>query len=103
MLVKVLLQPSTGWNVELGPGEQPFMFPSKAQAIQFAIAWAEQHEPCEVRLYGSLGDLERTIHFPNGGHRRLPGSDRRRRQIHITFPDRRRQDRRLELSIPQPA
>jgi hypothetical protein len=103
MLVKVLLQPATGWNVELNPGEQPFMFPTKAQAIQFAIAWGEQHEPCEVRIYGSLGDLERTIGFPNGGHRHRSGPDRRRRQVQISFPDRRRQDRRLPFALPQPA
>jgi len=97
MLVKVLLQPATGWNVELSPGEQPFAFPSKAQAIQFAIAWAEHHQPCEVRIYGSLGDLERSMIFPNGSHRRLLGSDRRRRQVQIPFPDRRRQERRVQV------
>ena len=97
MIVKVFSAPSAGWIVELEDGGQPFPFPTKAQAISFAIAWAEQHEPCEVRLYGSLGDMERQLAFPNGGYRRQPGADRRRRQVAIAFPDRRRQERRAQI------
>ena len=73
-----------------------FVFPTKAQAISFAVAWAEDHPPCEVRVYGSVGDLERSMTFPDSGYRRLPASDRRRIQVPITFPDRRRQERRAQ-------
>jgi len=95
-MVKISPLPATGWRVELSPGEQPFLFPTKGQAISFAVAWAENHPPCEVRLYGSVGDLERSMTFPDGGYRRLPAADRRRIQVDIAFPDRRRQERRAQ-------
>jgi hypothetical protein len=94
MMVKILPLPSAGWRVELSPGSQPFVFPTKAQAVAFAITWAENHPPCGIRVYSRTGDLERTMTFPNGTHRRVPGSDRRRVQIDIPFPDRRRGERR---------
>lgn len=96
MQVKVYLSPTTGWLVELSPGGNPFPFPTKAQAITFAIAWGEQRQPCEVRLYGSLGDLDRILKLPNGGYRRGDVRDRRQAQIAISFPDRRRQERRVQ-------
>jgi hypothetical protein len=97
-MVKVLPFASTGWRVELSPGEQPFLFPSKGQAITFALAWAETSiQPCEVGVYGRTGDLERGMTFPNGNYRRPAGSDRRRTQADIAFPDRRRQDRRTQV------
>jgi hypothetical protein len=96
-MVRVFPDLSSGWLVELGSGEQPFSLPTKAQAIWFAIAWAENHAPCQVRVYGSLGELERSLAFPNGGHRRWPSSDRRKKQIEIGFPDRRRQARRAQV------
>ena len=78
MQVKVYPLPAAGWLVELSSGGHPFAFPTKAQAITFAIAWGEQRQPCEVRLYGSLGDLDRLVRLPNGGYRRGEGRDRRR-------------------------
>ena len=94
VMVKVLPSPPIGWRVELSVGELPFMFPTKAQAISFAIAWAEHHQPGEVCVYGPIGELERKMTFPNGNYRRGPKTDRRRIQIRIPFPNRRREERR---------
>jgi len=93
-VVKVLPLPSAGWRVELSPGEQPFLFPTKAQAILFALAWADAHQPCEVRVYASNGEPERSMTYPNGNYRHPPRSDRRRVQVDIPFRDRRHQERR---------
>jgi hypothetical protein len=96
-MVKVLPFASTGWCVELSPGEQPFPFPTKGQAITFALTWAETSvQPCEVGVYGRTGDLERSMTFPNGNYRRPAGSDRRRMQVDIPFRDRRQQERRTQ-------
>lgn len=95
-VVKVLPLPSTGWQVELSPGEQPFLFPTKAQAISFALAWADSHQPCEVLVLGPIGEPERSMTFPNGNYRRAPRSDRRRMQVDIPFRDRRQQERRAQ-------
>ena len=94
--VHVLPLPPTGWRVELSPGEQPFLFPTKGQAISFALAWADSHQPCEVRVYGRVGELERSMPFPNGNYRRAHRADRRRMQVDIPFPDRRYQERRTQ-------
>ena len=95
-VVKVLPLPSTDWQVELSPGEQPFLFPTKAQAILFALAWADSHQPCEVRVHGSVGKPERSMTFPDGNYRRGPRADRRRMQVDIPFRDRRHQERRAQ-------
>lgn len=95
-VVKVLPLPSTGWQVELSPGEPPFLFPTKAQAISFALAWADSHQPCEVLVLGPIGEPERSMTFPNGNYRRAPRSDRRRMQVDISFRDRRQQERRAQ-------
>jgi hypothetical protein len=96
-VVKVLPLPSTDWQVELSPGEQPFLFPTKAQAILFALAWADPHQPCEVRVHGPNGELERNMTYPNGNYRRPPRLDRRRMQVDIPFRDRRQQERRAQV------
>ena len=96
-MVKVLPLPSAGWQVGLSPDERPFLFPNKGQAISFALAWAESNQPCEVRVYGPIGGLERSMTFPNGNYRRPPRPDRRRVQVHIPFRDRRQQDRRGKM------
>ncbi|MGH9426154.1 MAG: hypothetical protein ACRD2L_07620 [Terriglobia bacterium] len=95
-MVKVLPLPSTGWRVQLSPDEQPFVFPTKNQALWFALAWADTHQPSEVGVYGRLGELERYVTFPEGNYRRAPGTDRRRMQVDIRFPDRRYQERRAQ-------
>ena len=95
-LVKVLLFPSGGWRVELNPGEHPFQFPVKAQAIAFAVAWAQSHQPCEVRVYSGFGETERSMTFPNGNYRTAARSDRRRSQVDIAFSNRRQQERRSQ-------
>jgi len=93
-ILKVSALPSTGWRVELSPGEQPFLFPTKAQAISFALAWADSHQPCEVLVFGPIGEPERNMTFPNGNYRSAPRSDRRRMQVDIAFRDRRQRERR---------
>lgn len=95
-MVKVLPWPSEGWCVELSPGERPFLFPIKAQAILFALAWADSHQPCEVRVYDRTGEPERSLTFPNGNYRHPPRSDRRRMQVDIPFSNRRYQERRSQ-------
>ena len=96
-MLKISPSPSAGWSVEGGYGEQPFVFPTKTQAISFALVWAEQHQPCDVQIYNHAGDLERNIMFPNGNHRLLSGSDRRQVQVDIAFPDRRHEERRIPV------
>ena len=96
-MVKVSPLPSKGWRVELSPGEQPFLFPTKAQAISFALAWADSNQPCEVGVYGPIGEPERSMTFPNGNYRRPARSDRRRMQVDIPFRDRRHQERRAQV------
>jgi|SRR6185436_19755586 hypothetical protein len=96
-IVKVSPLIPTGWRVELSPDEQPFLFPTKAQAIAFALAWADSHQPCEVRVLGPIGELERNMKFPEGNYRRAPSMDRRQAQAEIAFRDRRRQERRAQV------
>jgi hypothetical protein len=96
-MVNVLPLPSTDWRVELNPEEQPFMFRTKAQAISFAIAWADYHQPCRVRVFDNAGDIKRDITLPNGNYRRTTGPDRRRTQVDIAFLDRRQQERREQV------
>ena len=50
-MLKISPSPSTGWRVEGGYGEQPFVFETKAQAISFFLVWAEKHQPCDVHIY----------------------------------------------------
>lgn len=102
-MVKVEPLSPANWQVELRAGEQPFEFPSKGQAIAFAIAWAEHHQPCEVGVFGRIGDLERKITLPDGNHRDAKMPDRRRVQITIPFPNRRHHDRRSGGFAGQPA
>jgi hypothetical protein len=101
-MVKVMPLSAMTWRVVLSPGEQPFEFPTKAQAISFAIAWAELHRPCDVRVYGGVGAPDRSMTVPNGDYRRTPGSDRRQRQADIPFFDRRRHERRNSGSTSLP-
>ncbi len=70
------------------------MFPTKSQAILFALAWAENHQPNEIHVYGTLGELERSIVCPNGNQLRAADSDRRQVNVNIQFPERRRAERR---------
>jgi len=93
-VLKISPSPSTGWRVEGGYGKQPFVFPTKGEAISFFLVWAEKHQPCDVNIYNDAGDLERNISFPDGMHRRAARADRRQMQIGIPFPDRRRTERR---------
>ena len=95
-ILKVAPLPSAGWCVERSPGEQPFLFPTKAQAVSFALAWADSHQPCEVLVLGAIGEPERILTFPNGNYRRAPRSDRRRMQVDIPFRDRRQRERRAQ-------
>ncbi len=96
-MMKVYRSPSTGWHVERRAGEKPFVFPTKAQAIQFSIALAKQQQPCEVHVHDATTMLERVIKFPEGEQCRLSQSDRRQMQITISFPERRSQQRRATL------
>ena len=93
-IVRVFPWRSNEWSVELYPDEQPFLFPTKGQAISFALAWADYHQPCEVRVFDNAGELQRDINVPNGGYRRMSVPDRRRQQIVIEFTDRRHHERR---------
>lgn len=95
-MVKVLPLPSAGWRVELSPDEQPFPFPNKGQAIAFALTWADSNQPCEIHVYGPIGELERSLTFPNGNYRGPPRSDRRQAQVDIPFRDRRQHERRAQ-------
>ena len=90
----IVLPAATGWRVELDRDERGSLFPDKAQALAFALAWAQSRQPCEVRVYGRFGELDRSIALPEGHYRRPHGSDRRRTQLTIGFGDRRRQERR---------
>ena len=96
-ILKVSPFTPTGWRVELTPAEQPFLFPTKAQAISFAMAWADSHQPCEVLVLGSIGEPERSVKLPEGNYRRAPGTDRRQVQAEIPFRDRRQQERRAQV------
>ncbi len=96
-MLKIFPSPSSGWCVEGGYGEQPFVFPTKAQAVSFFLVWAEKHQPCDVHIYNDAGEVERHIHFPNGNHRRASTPDRRSRRVEVPFPERRRAERRSQL------
>ena len=96
-MVTVVALPTGGWRVELSEGQQPFVFPAKGQALTFALAWADAHQPCEARVYGRLGELDRHLTFPDGNYRLAPKSDRRRTQVEIGFRDRRQQERRAQV------
>lgn len=96
-VIKVLPTPFARWRVEMSTSEQPFQFVTKGQAIAFAVAWADLHQPCEVEVYGFAGSLERHIRLPNGNRCRGHGSDRRRINLEISFPDRRRRERRVQI------
>jgi hypothetical protein len=100
--VIVMPLPTADWRVELSPGEQPFQFPTKGQAISFALAWAEHHQANDVRVFGRVGALERLITLPDGDYRRAPGSERRRMQVDPWIPDRRREDRRRQVGRGEP-
>ena len=65
--------------------------------MSFALAWADSHQPCDVRVYGPIGGPERRMTFPNGNYRRPSGSDRRRMQVDIPFSDRRHQERQAQV------
>jgi hypothetical protein len=96
-MVKILPSPSTEWRVELNPDEQPFMFPTKSQAISFAIAWADYHPPNEICIYDQKGELQRDITLPGGKYRRIPSADRRRMRAEIAFDERRERERRQQV------
>ena len=93
-IVRVFPWRSKEWSVELYPDEQPFLFPTKGQAISFALAWADYHQPCEVRVFDGAGELQRDIKVPDGNYRRMAAADRRREQVEIEFTDRRNRERR---------
>lgn len=93
-IVRVFPWRSKEWSVELYPDEQPFLFPSKGQAISFALAWADYHQPCEVRVFDGAGEMQRDIKVPDGNYRRVAAVDRRREQLEIDFSDRRNSERR---------
>lgn len=93
-IVRVFPWRSKEWSVELYPDEQPFLFPTKGQAISFALAWADYHQPCEVRVFDGAGELQREIKVPDGNYRRMAAADRRREQTEIDFSDRRNRERR---------
>ncbi len=97
LILKVLPTPFARWRVELSNRSDPYQFVSKGQAIAFAIAWADLHQPCEVEVYGFAGRLERHIRVPNGNRCRGHGTDRRRMRIPIPFADRRKRERRLPI------
>lgn len=95
--LKVLPTPFARWRVEVSNRTDPYQFISKGQAIAFAIAWADLHQPCEVEVYGFAGRMERHIRVPNGNRCRGNGTDRRRMRIPIPFADRRKHERRLPI------
>jgi len=95
-MVKVLPTPSTDWRVELNPDEQPFTFPTKSQAISFAIAWADYHPPNEICIYDQKGEVQRDIALPGGNYRRVPSAERRGMRLEIAFDERRQRERRQE-------
>ena len=97
LLIKVLPTPFARWRVELSDKAEPYQFVTKGQAISFAIAWADLHQPCNIEVYGFAGRLERQITIPNGGRFRGHGADRRRMRIDIPFADRRKRERRLPI------
>jgi len=72
-------------------------FAGKRQAMTFALAWAQFHQPCEVRVYGSFGELDRSITLPEGNYRHCPGADRRRTRAATGFRDRRQQERHAQV------
>ena len=103
IMVNVFRLSSGFWRVEPSLYEQSRLFTSEAQAMSFALAWAESHQPCDVHVYGPIGEPERTMTFPNGYDRRRPGPDRRlgpdrrRMQVDIPFPDRRHQKHQAQV------
>ena len=99
LVLKVLPTPFARWRVELSNPEpvQPYQFVTKGLAITFAIALADLHQPCHVEVYGFAGLMERKIRIPGGSRYRGHGSDRRRSTLPLTFPDRRKRERRLPL------
>ncbi|NIO41211.1 MAG: hypothetical protein GTO41_14175 [Burkholderiales bacterium] len=97
LVLKVLPTPFARWRVKMSDEAEPYQFVSKGQAISFAIAWADLHQPCDVQVYGFAGLLERQIEIPNGGRCRGYGSDRRRIKVDIAFPERRKRQRRSPI------
>jgi hypothetical protein len=93
-MLKISPASLTGWCVQGGYGDWPFVFATKGQAISFFLKWAEKHQPCDVQIFNYAGNVERRISFPDGNHRNASGSDRRQQQIDIPFPERRRVERR---------
>jgi hypothetical protein len=93
-MVRVFPWRAKQWSVELYSDEQPFLFPSKGQAISFALAWADYHQPCDVQVFDGAGQLERDIKVPFGNYRRMAAVDRRRNEVAIEFMDRRERERR---------
>ena len=94
-ILRVLPTPFARWRVEMSTSDQPFQFVTKGQAISFAVAWADLHQPSEVEVYGFAGRVERHIQLPNGHRCRGHGLDRRRMRIDIPFTDRRKRERRI--------
>jgi hypothetical protein len=99
LLLKVLPTPFARWRIEVsGTGRaQPYQFITKGLAVTFAIAWADPHQPCEIEIHGYAGRLERSIRIPGCVRYRGHGSDRRRMNIPVSIPDRRKRERRLPL------
>jgi len=99
LVLKVLPTPFARWRVELSDPEpgQPYQFVTKGLAIAFAIAWADLHQPCRIEIYGFAGLLERKIRIPGCRRYRGHGADRRRSNLPLTFPDRRKRERRLPV------
>jgi hypothetical protein len=95
VVIKVAPLLLRGWHVELSPAKPPYTFDAKGPAIVFALNWAENHQPCEVHVYGGAGDVERRMTLPNGNYRHVKNADRRRSHLEIAFPDRREGDRRI--------
>lgn len=93
IMVKVFALSSGFWRVEPSLDDESFLFSSKAQALSFALAWAKFHQPCDLRVYGPLGETEQVGTLPNDNYARPPRRDRRRMQVDIAFPDRRHQER----------
>jgi hypothetical protein len=96
-MLKISPSPSTGWCVEGGYSEQPFVFSTKGEAISFFLVWAEKHQPCDIHIYSDAGELERNISFSDGNHRHASGSDRRQKQFRVPFFDRRSEERRSHV------